>query len=210
MRKKLHVLGLFIPLVTYLTNCVSPYYGTARIEPGWNINTGAGLHSTVVPVLDAGPMYGVGLRCDGEIGYGVNRYIKPYVRGGLGLNSASLYFGDIGIGLQTAVSVGPVTPAFKIEVNSTGARPSLAPAFLLGFGKREVLTLGVRPQLVGFNPEMYEPFVDVLMTVHISPRLSIFAGAEVTSFVEFFDQRDIIPFFSIGAGYKVPVFHINK
>ena len=210
MRKKVHTVFLSITLSVLLINCVSPYYGTARIETGWAINAGAGLHSTVVPVLDAGPIYGLGLRSDVEIGYGFEKYFKPYVRGALGLNTASLYFGDIGVGFQGALPVGPITPAVKIEVNTTSARPTFAPAFLLGIGRKEVVTLGIRPQFVGFNPDEYEPFLDVLTTVHISPKLSIYIGAEVTSFIEYFDENDDIPFFSLGVGYKLPAFHTKQ
>ncbi|MBN2379153.1 hypothetical protein JXM67_05070 [candidate division WOR-3 bacterium] len=209
MFKKLAITSLLISTALLVTNCVSPYYSTAQIEPGWNINVGAGLHSTAFIALDAGPVYGVGLRCDSEIGYGVNRYFKPYARGAVGLNTACPYFGDVGIGFQSALPLGKITPALRIEVNSTGVLLSFAPALLLGFGKKEVLTLGVRPQFVGFDPEAYDLFIDALAIVHISPRMSIFAGAELNSLIEFFDEKDGIPFLCVGVGYKLPPFHLK-
>ncbi|TKJ40526.1 hypothetical protein CEE36_09555 [candidate division TA06 bacterium B3_TA06] len=205
MRKKRYIPFVALALAVLMTSCVSPYYGTARIEPGWQLDTGLGLHTTLIPVLDGGdPVYGVGIRCDGEIGYGVGKYLKPYVRGAVGLNTAYLGFADAGIGFQTALPLGPIAPAVKLELNPMMGEPTFSPAFLLGIGREERVTLGARTHFIVFGAPYYPFFLDVFATAHISPRWSIFAGAEINSFIDTFDDGDGYPFFTVGAGYKFP------
>lgn len=147
-------------------------------------------------------MYGVGIRYDGELGYGVGRVLKSYVRGAVGLNTASLGFADIGIGFQAALPVGLITPAVKLELNSTWIQPTFTPTLILGIGKKEWVSLGIRRHFIGFGSPDYPSFLDVFATAHISPKWSIFAGAEINSFVDTFEDGSGYPFFTVGVGHK--------
>ncbi|MBA7603655.1 hypothetical protein ES703_10770 [subsurface metagenome] len=208
MQKKIHLITLSLILIggIWMTRCVSPYYGTARIESGWQLDVGLGLHSTVVPLFDADPMYGIGIRCDGEIGYGLDKYVKPYARAALDLNTAYIGYADIGLGLQVALPVWIFTPAVKLEINSTWIQPTFSPVVLLGIGKSEWVTLGAKTYFFPFADSNYPEFLDVFATAHISPRWSIFAGAEINSFIDTFEDDNGYPFFTVGAGYKFPPF----
>ena len=206
MHKRVFIPSLSLLLAIATSSCVSPYYGTARIEPGWQVNTGTGVHSAVMPVLDAPAVYGIGIRCDGEIGYGLDKYVKPYARAAVGLNTACIGYADIGLGLQAALPVWIFTPAVKLEINSTWIQPTFSPVVLLGIGKKEWFTLGTKTYFIAFGDPSYPEFLDVFTTVHISPRWSIFAGAEINSFIDIFEDGNGYPFFTVGAGYKFPPF----
>lgn len=208
MQKKIHLITLSLILIggIWMTRCVSPYYGTARIEPGLQLNTGAGLHSTLMPVFDAGPIYGIGIRCDGEIGYGIEHFLKPYARAAVGLNTAYIGYADIGLGIHAALPVWIFTPAVRLEINSTWIQPTFSPVVLLGIGKREWFTLGAKTYFIAFGDPNYPRFLDAFATAHISPHWSIFAGAEMNSFVDYFEDGDGYPFFTVGVGYKFPPF----
>jgi len=194
---------LLVVIAAGITGCVAPYYGTARIEPGWNLNTGVGLHSTILPLHDGPALYGIGLRCDTEIGYGLNDYWKPYARAGFGLNTAYIGFADIGAGMHIALPVWIFTPAIKLEINSAMLQPTFSPAVLLGIGKQKLVTFGAKWYLSAFADPVKLRFGDLFITVHPSPRWSVFASIEFPSFIGYLGGFGY-PFFTLGVGYKMP------
>lgn len=222
MSKRFSLLATIIVLGLGTAGCVAPYYGTARIEPGWDFNAGIAYSKggfTFWPYSST-PR---GIRLDGYAGYGFNPYVKPYLRSSIGsYYSVSYPFpteengdtttgydrcGDIGAGVQAALPLGFVTPALNVEV-SPFLFGEVSTALLLGLGKREILTLGVRPHFVlaaigdGFIP------TDVFVSVHPFKGLSLFAGAIVNGLGDRIRNDDWDDWwFTIGAGYG---FNVNK
>ncbi len=219
MSKRFFLLALIIALSLCTVGCVAPYYGTARIEPGWDFNAGVSYATGPDQITETDHVHW-GIRLDGYAGYGFNPYVKPYLRCAFGIyhvvsypfpgdvdDTISRYFDpgvDIGAGVQAALPLGFVTPALNVEVSPYGVC-EVSTALLVGLGKREILTLGVRPH---FTPASFDygylP-IDVFCSVHPIKGLSLFAGVEVGSRLEhgFWDA----PWFTIGAGYG---FNIKK
>jgi hypothetical protein len=88
---------------------------------------------------------------------------------------------------------------------ATWMQPTFSPAVLLGVGKRERVTLGAKTYFVLTDPNS-PMFLDGFATVHLSPRWSVFVGAEVVSFIDTFQDGDGYPLFTVGVGYKFPPF----
>lgn len=178
--------------VTSVTGCVSPFYGTARIEPGWQTSYGVALYSSV---------YFLGLREDVHVSYGFNPYLKAYLEAALGTAFPDLADGRIGV--QAALPAGWVTPAMRLEL-SVYNTISLSPSFLLGIGRKEFLTLAIRthiyPQI--FNKEDPQSEFPIILTcgIHPMPQLTIFAGADIGTLGRAYYGFD--PLFSLGVGYN--------
>ncbi len=194
-------------------SCVSPFYGTARIEPGWHMNAGVAATSFI-----SSDNYDecMGGRGDLEISHGFNQYLQANGRIGLGLGyippspedkAVSPRKGgfypllDGGLGLQTAYPMECITPALRVEA---GQELSLMP--MVGIGRREWLTLGGEGTYFLFGPEGTHPeggFLNAFLIVHPYPRWSIFAGVNVTML---FDPGFYIteyPLVTVGVGYKL-------
>ncbi|MBD3285164.1 hypothetical protein GF359_02135 [candidate division WOR-3 bacterium] len=180
---KIPRLVALIVIAAGLNSCVSPYYGTARIEEGHSLSIGGAASSHF---LALGEYFGhnYGLRGDLEWRYGFNErwQINAHFGAGLGIDGKYVEgvapyppfntFIDPSLGLQYAFLKGPVIPALRIEVCLTPGfiAPFPAPTLLLGFGNPEWLTFGSRVKL----PHAVESFV----SVHPDNNISIFAGID--------------------------------
>lgn len=190
------------------TSCVSPFYGTARIVPGWHIDAGIAGMSEITPSFDSwGFEHHYGIRADSEIRYGFNPFAQ--LNGRVALGGAPAWppvFADVAIGGQIAYPLGPIAPALRAEISWYGGGPTFSPAFLLGFGRTEWLTLGVRTHIPGNlgdspHPE-YGPYldpypIDMFVSFHIG-RVNLFAGSQVFRY-----SYNEDPVFSIGIGYNI-------
>ena len=194
-----------------ITSCVSPFYGTARIEKGWNADVGIGGMQTLVPNLDSwGYSLFWGTRVDGEISYGFDKYLQAQARMGIGFYHSYLpFFVDPGIGLQAALPVGPITPALRTEVSYYGGGVTFSPAVLLGIGRKERVTLGGRIHIFGnagddphpeYGPYLEDTPTDFFVTVHLG-RWNIFAGSQF--FYHSFRYPHERPVATAGIGYKL-------
>lgn len=67
-----------------VTGCVSPFYGTARIEKGWHTDVGLGPTSYIAGFGEPNSHF-FGFRGDVEVCYGFNQYLQANARLGLGL-----------------------------------------------------------------------------------------------------------------------------
>jgi len=194
--------------VAGVTGCVSPFYGTAKIEPGLHFDVGL-----------AGMTYGVpsssyyeddvyypfaGGRADFEVRYGISDYLGVSARFGAGLGTefdmypAPFLDGAVGIQLEVPL-VGPVTPALRTEFSGYLIEPTLSPAILLGIGREEEkITLGTRLHLRRGPEDLNVGGLDAFVGIHLSPQWTIFAGAEVSSF---FSSHPT--FFTLGVGYGI-------
>ncbi|TKJ40527.1 hypothetical protein CEE36_09560 [candidate division TA06 bacterium B3_TA06] len=203
MQKKIHLITLSLILIggIWMTSCVSPYYGTARIEPGLNLNAGAALSTFVVVPICGVSTEEFGVRGDVELGYGIGQYLSPYIRlgGGVSLDAGFL---DPGVGLQLSLPVEYITPALLAEINLHMGEPTFSPAFLLGIGRAEKVTLGIRTQLAVVNPGD-QPYssMEIFVNTHLSSPWSIFVGLEATSVIGAF-QGEAFPLTTLGVGYS--------
>lgn len=196
-----------IPIVTLLLgsltiSCVSPYYGTARIEPGWQYSMGTAFHTLRIPNTP-GPRYCMGLMQDLHISYGFNRYVKINLNAGFGtaLPDGEILIGR-GVGVQAAVPLGPVTPALRLEYTGYGVKPSVSPGLLFGIGRREWLTLNVRTH-INPNALALQDSLPVIIGAgfHITPELTLWAGGELkTLWID--EYGCFYPIMSAGLGYK--------
>lgn len=194
-------------------SCVSPFYGTARIEKGWHSSVGFAVTTFVSSEnYDECP----GGRGDLEIRYGFNQYLQANGRIGLGLGyippspegeavpprEGGIYpLLDGGVGLQTAYPMVNITPALRVEA---GQELSLMP--LLGIGKREWITLGVEFSYFLFGPEGTHPeggLLNAFLSVHPYPRWSIFAGTNVTILFDPGFYLTEYPLVTLGVGYNI-------
>lgn len=181
------------------TGCVSPFYGTARIEEGLKIDAGIAYSKIVEPVFDHWGYYlSEGIRGDAVFRYGFNDYIGVHARAAIGYPMV-----EAGLGLQAAYPIGPVTPALQTEF-AFGDPGPFSVGFLLGIGKKEWLTLGIRTHIPGTagdepHPEYgpyFEPYpIDVFTGIHIG-RWNLFAGSQMFRYT-YNDE----PLFTIGIGY---------
>jgi hypothetical protein len=200
---------LFVALIAFvvgmgLLSCVSPFYGTARIEPGWNVEVGVAATSFLTNIFEYSY---IGGRADLELRYGFSRYLQVNGRlgAGAGYRPPSNVPGnppvsggiqplvDGALGVQAAYPLNEVTPAVRLEV---GKFLSVIP--LLGLGKKELLTLGVR---LGFGFEGGFLPLGTFLTIHPCSRFSIFAGAQLGSLFNYMPAMGIPPF-TAGIAYK--------
>lgn len=185
-------------------SCVSPFYGTAKIEPGWNGEVGVAATSFLTDPFEYSY---VGGRADLELRYGFSRYLQVNGRlgAGAGYRPPSNVPGnppvsggiqplvDGALGVQAACPLNEVTPAVCLEV---GRFLSVIP--LLGLGKKELLTLGIR---LGFGFESGFLPLGTFLTIHPCSRFSIFAGAQLGSLFNYMPAMGIPPF-TAGIAYK--------
>jgi hypothetical protein len=204
MKKRGIFLGTIAIIFTLIsTGCVSPSYGTARIEKGFHADAGVAVTSFSSPAGDWN--YCIGLRGDCEIDYGFNKYFKVggRVGGGGGFSipipgreepttswSGPFPLIEGTLAVQGSYPFKQVTPALRIEA---GSNFSIMP--LVGFGDPEWLTLGCRIWFL-YNAEVFVP--DFFMTVRPSSRLSIFAGVNAVSIFS-----ESLPIATLGIGYKL-------
>lgn len=124
--------GALLILVT-LTSCVSPFYGTAKIEPGFHVNAGVGVGQFVEGSYEATSRY-IGPRADVEVGYAFSHFFKAHIRAGVarGWRSEEYVEGDSppprlkatlldgAIGIQVSSPHHYPTPALRLEVGLGG------------------------------------------------------------------------------------------
>lgn len=190
-------------------SCVSPFYGTARIEPGWHMDAGIAATTYVAELAWRYP-YSIGCRGDLELRYGFNKYMQMNAQAGLGIgfslsswSDPSYRGGDVYplldgvLGIQTALPVGFLTPALRMEFSYFLGEPELVSTALLGIGLKERFTLGGRLHL----DELIDPYsLDAFVGFHPSSKWSMFAGIKF-----FFHGYDITypPVATLGVGYKL-------
>ncbi|NLI98279.1 hypothetical protein GX441_06425 [bacterium] len=195
--KKIALALLSLCIILGVTGCVSPFYGTARIEKGFHMDAGLAATSFLQP--GDPPSYCVGGRVDCEARYGFNEYLGLNGRAGLcygkevpfdssGFGAA----GNVAIGVQGALPLKFITPALRIELTHY-TYPTIAPTLLLGIGQREFITLGARASIESII--MFDG-IDVFLTVHPTSNWSVFGGVHFTSYQE-------EPLAAIGVGYKL-------
>jgi hypothetical protein len=188
----------------FTLSCVSPFYGTARIEPGWHMDVGVAGMKVIKPVMDSwGYFDSYGVRCDLNLSYGFNDYLRLHCRGAIGGSQG--WFGgflDAGAGIHGALPLGPVTLALNAEVSGLG----LSPALLIGIGKTEWVTIGVRTHIPGNwgdppHPEYgryLDPFpIDCFAGLHLG-RWNFFAGSQMFRY-SYNDE----PVATVGIGYNI-------
>lgn len=199
-------------MVVTLTSCVSPFYGTARIEKGFHAEIGVATHSFLFPWLDA-MQYGYrsGMRSDVELRYGFNRYLGLHARAALGVfYNDPLPFLDAGVGIQTALPLKWVTPALRSEVSLYGGCVTLSPTLLVGIGREEKVTLGGCVHLFGNSSEanwddyhkaLEDTPTDFFVGIHAFPRWTLFVGTQL--FYHSYIYPGKKPLYTIGVGYKL-------
>lgn len=176
-------------------SCVLPIYSTARIELG--LHADVGFASSVETV--SGKVYDVVWQGNTEIRYGFNDYFQLNGRLGAGVvNDLHVpFFASAAFGFQLAYPFKVLTPAIRAELVpfpfDAGFPVAFSPSFLLGIGRTERVTLGVRWLLI---PGGY-PYNDVFATVHPFDRLAVFVGAPLL--MEGFRGGP----FTLGVGYKI-------
>lgn len=164
---------------------------------------GLGYGALFVPVVDA-DVYSTGLRADACIGYGFSSHFLLYGRIAGCLSDGLTPEG--GVGIQTAWPFGPVTPALRLEIGDYWIfQPSISPGLIIGIGKAERLTLGVRTYFAPLNHWLTEsPHpalpLDVFTAVHLSEGWSLFGGCELTSLFHN-ESSPYRPLFTFGLGY---------
>ncbi|MBN2378524.1 hypothetical protein JXM67_01815 [candidate division WOR-3 bacterium] len=192
-----------------VTGCVSPFYGTARIDPGWHMDAGVAATSFIGGAIGEGGGSYIGGRGDLEVRYGLNKYWQINGRVGFGWGAAWWVdemdpipaWGtsptlDAGIGLQAALPLGPVTPAIRVELGPW----VLISNFLFSVGQsREWLTLGCRVYVLSEEMGKISFPISGFIGVHPTSRLTIFVGPGVKSSA----SEGYAPLFSVGLGYKV-------
>ncbi|MBD3285163.1 hypothetical protein GF359_02130 [candidate division WOR-3 bacterium] len=187
-----------------LSSCVSPFYGTARIEEGLKIDAGIAGTSYIDGYLGRNPSY-TGIRGDVEVGYGICKYFQANARIGLGWgHGGKRYFGnsrndfihDIALGPQFALPLSSswnLTPALRVEAGYANDEFYATPALLLGFGNPETFTIGAR-----FLTYILD---QIFVTFHVK-RVNIFAGVDIWTQLSP-DFSDNPPVATLGAGCKL-------
>lgn len=203
---KLVWVGLIFGLagIVCVTGCVSPFYGTARIEKGVHVDAGIAATSYIAGVGECCSHF-LGARGDVEIKYGFNPYFQLNARLGFGSGVQGMFieapphyrprFIDPAAGIQTSIPVGPVTPALRLEVSPSTYFyfPTFIVAVLVGFGRKEWLTIGG-----AFRPDVNTGGPSVFATIHPFDRISVFFGVDPTSIRS---GRPLLG--SVGVGYKI-------
>lgn len=196
-----------IVIIAGLSSCVSPFYGTARIEPGFHVNVGAAVGQFTGPFHYSGWTF-IGPRGDVEVGYAFGYFFKTHIRAGGGwgwfsdtvvegeggLPNYEIYVVDAAIGIQAAYPHKYVTPAFRIE----GGLGGLTSDLLVGIGEREWLTLGTRVYFHKEYPENIKTTFAPFVGIHPIKHLSIFASPG--GFTPF---EGYTPYFTFGVGYHL-------
>jgi hypothetical protein len=188
-------IGLVIVVCVTGTGCVSPFYGTARIEKGFHADAGVAGTTYVGMGIEDYAIH-TGGRGDLFARYGFNEYLQVNGRIGFGLGkylgSDTIindipFFLDGGIGIQGAFPIGWFTPALRAELSY----PWSSIGLILGFGKREIVTLGSRL--------IYPGFLDAFVVLHPFQRWSFFAGIGPVPPFDY-DSKLIG---TLGIGYKI-------
>jgi hypothetical protein len=190
------------------TGCVSPFYGTARIEKGLRAEVGASVMTYIgAPVEYNEPS--VGIAGDIALSYGFNPYLQIGTRLGLCYGQSGFliteadnetrvnpwdFYPDVALHLQTAISCKKLTPALRIDGSLSHG---LSTALLMGFGNPEKLTLGLRGNAFG-TPYPYG--FDVFLVVRPVSRLSFFAG--LVPYIPIEDGKPW-PIATLGIGYSI-------
>lgn len=197
--RKIIILLMFI-VGTWLPGCVSPFYGKAQVERGLSMDAGLAVATYHVPIT-SGTSYSIGVRGDIVVGYGFNPYLKVDARGSVGLGTQFSgmqhpFFADAALGVQTCLPLGPLTPGLHVELSYYLREVTLSPTVLFGIGKKEWLTLGGRMHMHGFLIGWDPVAVDAFACAHLSPRYSVFAGAEIFYIT-------YAPAITLGVGYHL-------
>jgi len=203
MRRILKLLSA-ITVIAIASGCVSPFYGTARIEEGWDIDAGVAGMKVYKPYWDSwGYFDSYGVRGDVNLRYGFNDYLCLYCRGAVGGSQYWLgLFLDAGAGIQASLPLGPVTLALNGELHGL----EFSPALLAGIGRTEWLTIGIRTHIPGNlydspHPE-YGKYLDsypldCFAGFHLG-HWNIFAGSQLFRY-----SYNDDPVFTAGIGYKI-------
>lgn len=201
IKNSLFIVGICMSLAAL--SCVSPFYGTARIEKGLHMD--AGLAGASYIAIGDPPSYCVGGRADFEARYGLSEYLGLTGHAGLGYGKVSgnepgspsgapPWTGTLSIGVQTAYPLKYITPAARLEITYL-TLPTICPTLLLGIGRNEFLTLGGRAYLV----EFWLPYiVDVFLGIHPVKCISIFGGVGIGGF-----RNPELPIMTLGVAYKI-------
>lgn len=189
-------------------SCVSPFYGTARIEEGWHMDAGVAATTFIGGPVGESPAYYTGARGDFELRYGFNKYLQAHGRIGLGLGYNFLHGNqpftpgwdfsplfDGALGIQTSIPFKYFTPALRLEFHG----PLVSPILLFGIGKEERVTVGT-----DFTDLFYNLFGQAwpvewngFLKVQLSSQWAIFAGG---GFQEVFTPYPVL---TLGLGYKI-------
>lgn len=197
-------------VIACVTGCVSPFYGTARIEKGFHMDAGLGVSRFITNdaewILDC-----IGPRADVELRYGFSKYLGVNSRIGIGfgvtdvedylpIDEGPYLLADGAFGVQFTYPFEKNAPALRLELSYQPNIQALriSPVIFWGCGNPEWLTLGVRPTLFTGAEGLT---VDAFTTFHPWQRWSIFAGLDVTSI--FNDLGDGYPMATLGIGYKL-------
>ncbi|MBD3286383.1 hypothetical protein GF359_07500 [candidate division WOR-3 bacterium] len=206
MREVLKLFMAFISVGTGL-GCVSPFYGTARIQEGFHAEAGVSAMTYIgAPVEYNEPSMAV-LGND-ALNYGFNPKLQIGTRLGLGYGQSGRlvlssdeeqvnpweYYPDVAVNIQTALDSKTVTPGLRIEGSVS---QGLSAAMLLGLGNREWLTLGLRGNL--HLSGIYSGF-DCFFIVRPIPDLSLFAGINPLKSIP---TEEFWPVATLGVGYKI-------
>lgn len=192
-------------------SCVSPFYGTARIEKGFHADAGlAGMRYLVPNPYSWGFWNVPGGQIASELRYGINEYIGFHTRASVGAGLGfPIFFSDVALGAQASLPTNLITPAFRAEMSLYGGGVTFSPAILLGIGKKEFLTFGARVYIFGNaadepHPE-YGAFledtpVDSFIVGHVW-RFNIFVGSQAIfpSLLEHYWP----PISTLGVGFKL-------
>jgi len=186
MSKKLILCLALLIMGMGVLGCFHPIYSTAKIDQGFHCDIGMAANAWIA---GGGRIGRIG-RIDSELRYGFSDYFQIHCCAGV-IFPAEPVLPIYRLGLQTAVPLESVTPAFRVEF--TPFPPYLAPTLLLGLGQNEFLTLGGRVNLIA-DPHVYV-FPDAFITGHLWSRLSIFTGVGFSDPM-FYD----VPVVTLGVG----------
>ncbi|NLI98294.1 hypothetical protein GX441_06500 [bacterium] len=205
------LLTLISMLVIVSLSCVSPFYGTARIEPGWHMNSGLALTTFIGGAVGEMPGYYIGGRGDFELMYGFNKNLQAHIRAGLGLGLTPQISGGVhpwpvsplidgGIGLQGSLPTKFLTPALRLEFLTRGP---ISPTLLLGIGKKEIVILGADITWIFYKLLLMEEGAvngpNGFVVVHFSPAWNIALSCGIPS-----TKWDLqFPLVSLGLGYTI-------
>jgi len=200
-----------------VTGCVSPFYGTARIEKGWHADGGVAalVYDNVEDMngweafYDGREIFYTGIRGDVELSYGIFDFWKCNLRTGIGYGFNGQYesdpygemrsasdetFLDAAIGTQLSVNdifSSNVTPALRIEGGYMNNNFYVSPTLMLGIGNPEVVTIGTRVHV--YPTEFF-------LGIHLD-RWNIFTGLNPWSLSSSYPY--CLPIATLGVGYKI-------
>ncbi|MBD3286384.1 hypothetical protein GF359_07505 [candidate division WOR-3 bacterium] len=208
---------ILVITVACVTGCVSPFYGTARIEEGLHVDAGLAGGTYMFgegptgSYSEGGAPYYIGLRGDIELRYGFGKYIQGSARTGIGwgfngkryeaepVPVEDNFLLDVALGSQLALPIviedlGQITPALRFEGCYGYSQLYLLPTFALGFGNPEYLTLGGR---------IYYPFpTELFACIHVW-RVNVFAGVNTYTTWLHPDYWRVPAVVTFGVGYKI-------